>query len=139
MWTGEYFEQNCKKLWMTVNRAHVVCGDVPINEAMKPSHSQTPSYHLKCEEKGIVARDYCLGLPGHRHWGPSGRQTQATITCYNPFLLHVVGQSGLKFLSPNSFSTMAKITPLQVLLCKYRESTNRNNPFLLNIALHLWK
>ena len=65
------------------------------------------------EEKGIFAgQRLCTSASGG---GPSAGLKWETFAANNPFLLHVVvhdfRESKPKFLSPNSFSTMAEITP----------------------------
>ena len=66
---------------------------------------------------------------GHHHRGSSGgRQSCAIIAGNNPFLLHDVVQSGFqgvkaKFPFPQSFSTMAEITPTESLVGEVPETS----------------
>ena len=98
------------------------------------------------EEKGIVGRECiplepCFPPPRQRSalitasWsrggGPSAaRLRRETTAVNNPFLLHVVlhayfRESKPKFLSPNSFSTMAEITPTKSFVVEIPETRVR--------------
>ena len=67
--------------------------------------------------------------PGHRQQGSGGRLSRATIPFTSMSLFNLnLSESKPKFLSSNSFSTMAEITPTTILVkevpgvCKLQQS-----------------